>query len=394
METRDRNKLTHITGTFLIQAEGAFLNGAGLDTIGEYKNAVIPKTFSDGRGKRVPYVSSQAWRRWLRITFQQENLDEPAAELRALAFNAQGNPSKIGTDMDPIRFAEDDIFGYMRAEQGQGRAAKIPDANEEDIDAELDGEAALEVTPPKGKGKQKGEKTRAVMRPSPFSSSILKSLRNNFWQGDDEGFVHLKEGSPLPYKTLFYNTQLQGIFGLNYARLGVFRNEGDRIELDAALVSKYLAEGVLKRDGEREIYEIVDSKRRERATMILRALAVLRGGAKQAQFGTEVSPKAIIVAGLNCGNLIFNDLFREHDEQPIINLKALKETIDDYRERIVTPVFIGVRDGYLHPENEHELREWVKNGAKLDEGATGFDVRLSTPIKAIEALTEQLKEVG
>jgi CRISPR-associated protein Cst2 len=392
MAANEESKLTHITGTFLIQAEGAFLNGAGLDT-GEDKNAVIPKTFADGRN-RVPYVSSQAWRRWLRLTFQQENPQEPAAELRALSFNARGNPDKIGTDMDPIKFAEDDIFGYMRAEKGQGRVAKDVEASEEDTDAESDAEALSESAPAKSKGKQKAEKTKAVMRPSPFSSSILKSLRNNGWQGEDEGFVHLKEGSPLPYKTKFYNTQLQGVFGLSYARLGVFRNEGDRIELEASLVAKYSAENAIKRNDGREIYEVVDSKRRERATMILRALAVLRGGAKQAQFGTDVSPKAIIVAGLNCGNLIFNDLFEERDGQPAIKINALKQTLDDYRSRIVTPVFIGVRDGYLHPDSEREVRSWIEGGAKLAGDTQGFDVRLSSPIKAIDALTEQLKEVG
>src|SRR6266852_5498309 len=104
MDSNDHNRLMHITGTFLIQAEGAFLNGAGLEA-GEDKNTVIPKTFADGRN-RVPYVSSQAWRRWLRNTFQDENSGEPHAELRALSFNVRGNPDKIGTDMDPIKFAE------------------------------------------------------------------------------------------------------------------------------------------------------------------------------------------------------------------------------------------------------------------------------------------------
>lgn len=378
----EQGNLSHITGTFLIQAEGAFLNGAGLDT-GEDRNAVIPKTYSDGRN-RVPYVSAQAWRRWLRLTFQDEYPNEPATELRALSFNAKGNPDKIGTDMNPVTFAEDDIFGYMRAEKGQGRTKEV-DADDEITDEETELEAA-EASPVKGK--KKTEKTKAVMRPSPFVSSILKSLRNNGWQGDDEGFVHLKHGSPLPYKTKFYNTQLQGVFGLNYARLGVFRNDGDRIELDETLVKQYTAEGKLQTNGNPNIYEVKDNKRRERATMILRALAVLRGGAKQAQFGTEVAPKAIIIAGLNCGNLIFNDLFEEQEGQPAIKINALKETIDDYQNRIVTPVFIGIREGYLHSNNEAQLRTWTNGGAQIGNG--NFDVRLSSPLKAVEALTEQL----
>lgn len=389
----EQNLISHITGTFLIQAEGAFLNGAGLDS-GEDRNAVIPKTYTDindkGQRTRVPYVSAQAWRRWLRLTFQEENPTEPATELRALSFNAKGNPDKIGTEMNPINFAEDDIFGYMRAEKGQGRV-KEQDAGEEG--AEENPEEAVDAPAEKSK-KAKTEKTKAVMRPSPFVSSILRSIRKDGWQGDDEGFVHLKEGNPLPYKTKFYNTQLQGVFGLNYSRLGVFRNDGDRIELDEALVKQYAADGTIRaQNGSTNIYEVSVNKRRERATMILRALAVLRGGAKQAQFGTEVAPKAIIIAGLNCGNLIFNDLFEEKNGEPVIKLKALKETLEDYRQRIITPIFIGVRDGYLHSQNEAELRGWVQAGAQLSDSSNA-DVRLSSPVKAIEALTTQLAEVS
>jgi len=374
--------LTHIAGTFLIQAEGAFLNGAGLDS-GEDRNATIPKTFLDidekGRRIRVPYVSAQAWRRWLRLTFQSENPNEPAAELKALSVNAKGNSDKIGTEMNPVDFAEDDIFGYMRAEKGQGKTKEVVDENADEL---LTDQENTSDSPKK----TKTEKAKAVMRPSPFVSSILKSLRKDMTVlNDDEGFVHLKEGSPLPYKTKFYNTQMQGVFGLNYERLGVFRNDGDRIELDANLAKQFISDGkVQTQEGKTNIYEIADNKRRERATMILKALAVLRGGAKQAQFGTDVSPKAIIAAGLNCGNLIFNDLFAETDGKPCIKIGALKQIIDDYQDRIVTPIFVGVREGYLHQQNYAELKQWIES----EENTA--NVRLSSPIKAVEALTEQL----
>ena len=374
--------LTHIAGTFLIQAEGAFLNGAGLDS-GEDRNATIPKTFLDidekGRRIRVPYVSAQAWRRWLRLTFQSENPNELAAELKALSVNAKGNSDKIGTEMNPVDFAEDDIFGYMRAEKGQGKSKEVVDEN---VDESSNDQENTDDAPKK----TKTEKAKAVMRPSPFVSSILKSLRKDMTVlNDDEGFVHLKEGSPLPYKTKFYNTQMQGVFGLNYERLGVFRNDGDRIELDANLAKQFMGDGKVQiQEGKTNIYEIANNKRRERATMILKALSVLRGGAKQAQFGTDVSPKAIIVAGLNCGNLIFNDLFAEMDGKPCIKIDALKQTIDDYQDRIVTPVFIGIREGYLHPQNYTDLKQWIESEENKD------NVRLLSPIKAVEALTEQL----
>ncbi len=365
-------KLAHVVGTFLIQAEGAFLNGAGLG-VGEDRTMTVPKTFTDFRD-RVPYVSAQAWKRWLRNTFQEENPNEPAAEIVQTGTSAKGTTAKIGTEMDPVKFPEDDIFGYMRAEKGQGRAAAEDSEATEDEDGSEETEAAA-----KGKGK---EKVAAVMRPAPFAASILASLRKSGWEGLDEGFVHLKEGTPLPYSTRFYNTQLQGFFGLSYERLGVFRNEGDRIELDRPLVEKYLKEGKIQKDPERDIYRMTDNPRKDRATKILKALAVLRGGAKQAAFATDVAPKVIILAGLSCGNPIFNDLFEDTKDGPKLKLDTLKEVIADYDDRLVTPVLIGVRTGYLHPDSERELREWAKK--------QGEKVVLTTPIQAVAKLTEAL----
>ena len=42
------NDFTHITGTFVINAPGSFLNGAGLEE-GENRNVSIVKTYRDGR---------------------------------------------------------------------------------------------------------------------------------------------------------------------------------------------------------------------------------------------------------------------------------------------------------------------------------------------------------
>lgn len=372
--TEAKKELTHIVGTFLIQAEGAFLNG-GEPPKGEFRNTTAPKTFVDFKDK-VPYVSSQAWKRWLRNTFQEENPDLPHAELKQIGTSAKGTTNKIGTEMDPIKFPEDDIFGYMRAQEGQGKTT------EEDEEQEIEAE-----TEQKEEKKKKREKTKSVMRPAPFVASILTSLRKNGWQGLDKAYVHLQEGTPQPYNTEFYNTQLQGIFGLNYSRLGVFRNEGDRIELDEKYAEKYLREGVIKITKETSAgkwYELKDNQRKNRATAILKSLAMMRGGAKQAQFATDVTPKAIILAGLNCGNLIFNDLFEDSKEGPILKLKTLEEVIKDYKNRIATKVFIGIRDGYLSKDNEQEVKSW--QAKKIDD----IEVIVKSPVNALNQMVENL----
>ncbi len=370
--TETNKELTYVVGTFLIQAEGAFLNGGGLAK-GEYGNTTIPKTFVDFKDK-VPYVSSQAWKRWLRNTFQEENPKLPHAAIKQIGTSAKGTTNKIGTEMDPVKYPEDNIFGYMRAQEGQGKAIEEGEGGDEQ-------ETGTETTDQK----KKKEKTKSVMRPAPFAASVLVSLRKTGWQGLDKAYVHLQEGTPQPYNTEFYNTQLQGVFGLNYARLGVFRNEGDRLELDEVFAKKYLEDGTIKKEKDTSAgkwYQMADNPRKERAQGILKALAILRGGAKQAQFATDVAPKAIVLAGLNCGNLIFNDLFEDTKEGPVLKLQTLEQVIRDYEDRIVTPVYIGIRDGYFSKSNEEEIKKCVKVSNTI--------VFVTSPINAVNQMTDKL----
>src|SRR5688500_11438259 len=99
------DNISHIAGTFLIDAAGSFLNGAGLGT-GEDRNYTVVKKFSDGisdngRPYYVPFISSQAWRRWLRDTLIEET-NWRASKIRALHNNKDGNTDKIGGEFNPI----------------------------------------------------------------------------------------------------------------------------------------------------------------------------------------------------------------------------------------------------------------------------------------------------
>ena len=361
------NRLTHVAGTFLIQADGSFLNGAGLGE-GEDRNVTVPKVLRD-QGKRVPYVSAQAWKRWLRETLIEET-GWPKSELKAIGETQKGSTSKISGELDPVSFPEDDLFGYMRAQKEQGKRKKAE---------ELEDESHEETT---------GGRTKAVMRASPFSASLLISLRKDGrqWQGRDEGFVHLKEGTPLPYTTEFYTTNLQGIFCLAHARVGVFSNVGDRIELDEPFAAKYIkSKAVVEKSG---IYEIANAEqaRRERSGALLKALSVLRGGAKQAAFGTDVAPKLLILAGLSCGNPIFNHLFEDTSETGLrMKVDAFRQVLEDFADRIVTPVAIGLRSGYL--ANEDYVRAL---GSKIKTSRGDVEVALTSPRDAAELIAGRL----
>jgi CRISPR-associated protein Cst2 len=362
----DSRELTHIAGTILIEAPASFLNGAGLEQ-GEDQNVSTPKFFRDGSSE-IPYVSAQAWRRWLRNTLIEET-GWPSSELRAVGYTKKGSVNQIASELNPIDFAEDDIFGYMMAKGSR------PKEKGEETEEEEEEETEEKV------------KVKSVMRASPFISSLLFSIRKIKSRPRDEGFVHLKEGTPLPYSTRFYRTHLQAIFSLNYARLGVFANVGDRIELDDQKVSSFLSSGkiVVHKDLQQhgKIYKMVEQSERKRRTReLLSSLAKLRGGAKQAQFGTDVSPKVMILAGLSCGNPIFNQLFKDSEEGPMLHIERIKEIVEDYSDRIVSPVFIGLRTGYL--QNENEIR--ALEGLKVKD--TSF--RLGTPIDVAREMGNKL----
>ncbi|PIP18036.1 MAG: hypothetical protein COX43_00970 [Parcubacteria group bacterium CG23_combo_of_CG06-09_8_20_14_all_35_9] len=390
-KVEDKKSITHIAGTFLIKADAAFLNGAGLKEGTEDRNTTIPKTYEDGSGGRVPYVSSQAWKRWLRNTLIEET-DWKASVIMATGKSEKDTTNKASGELDPVEFPEDDVFGYMQAMKGQGkrRLSTTEYEQEEPSEGTEIGDAKLSA---------KNDKVKSIMRASPFMASVLTSIRRKGWKGADEAYVHLKEGTSLPYTTEFYNTHLQGVFCLNYSRLGVFWNVGDRIELEEEKVKSYVSEGkivdashepeyapLLRGATNGKIYRVTDKvkpDRISRAIEVLNALAKMRGGAKQAQFGTDVSPKLIIMAGLNCGNPIFNDLFRENNDGNGIDVKldALKEVITDYEDRITSPVIIGIRSGYV--ANEPEVKALIKVGKT--------SVIVTTPIQAVEKFREYLR---
>ncbi|HEY7571543.1 MAG TPA: hypothetical protein VH796_09250 [Nitrososphaeraceae archaeon] len=470
----EREQLTHITGTFVIDAMPSFLNGAGVAKWREDKTLTMPKTFADGtvessmaeqsedeagveeggptrvRKGRTPFISSQSFRRMLRDTAIEESGEQPSL-MRAYKQDDDGHTSKAGTALDPVAYLEDDVFGYMYTSEGSGKPRVTASVSTEDVelsvgeiksnnrsktDADQDqdqdqdqeetnaqGEDAAPVVMAATSGTGRA-RVKTVSRFSPLSTSILVGLRKDGWRGVDDAFVHLTEGTPLPYSTEFTNTPFTGIFSLNYSRLCRFKNIGDRIELADGLVEKYLASNTIKPAGKEEyyslenkegnvlitkgrnkgqfrkgkvptsvkkdgiVYELTDNAaeiRKARASAIINSLAVLRGGAKQAAFETDVSPKVLIMAGLTCGNPIFNTLFQDYNtgntrgKTVSIDIKALKEIVADYRDRICTPVYVGIRTGFL--KNEDQIRQELTREENFI---------VTTPIDAARQLTKSL----
>lgn len=323
------NELRNIAGDILCDATATFLNGAGLAS-GEDQNTILPKLFKEtvnGRKEDVPYVSAQAWRRWLRNTSNEENNWTPS-ELHAIEFNAKGSTSKISTELNPIDYPEDDLFGYM-------------------------------------KSGSKGEES--IQRTSPFKTSILRGIRNMRALSTDDAFVFPKDGTPLPYSTRFYSTHLEGFFNLEYYRLGMYVNTPSRQELSKELIEKYtsnLSVDTIQKNITRYTLKDVEQIRKSRAAGLLKGLVYLRGGAKMAAFGADVSPKVIVFAGLSSANPCFNNLFVGKGEKPELNIALIEEIAQDYADKLATPIHIGIRSGYLG--NEEQVKALAEKGFVVD----------------------------
>ncbi len=361
------SKTTHITGMFVVHANEAFLNGATGGGRSENKNITYVKRY--WRNIPIPYVASQAWRRWLRNTIIEETGWKESI-IEAIEWSSKGNTSQVAGQLNPITYPEDDLFGYM--------LAKAKDNSK--LHKNLRRDRLPEVK---------------LIRTSPFKSSLLSGVPDLIKLNEDEGFVHLKNDHPLPYNTEFYSGELSAVFGLEVYRLGVFENiaanETAKIiakssfELDPFVYDEN-KDVLVKQDhpvydkGELIYFKNLKSHQDNLTSELLKSLVRLRGGAKLSQFGTDVSPKVIIFCGLKTGNLLFDDILYAISGKPAINLQALKEIITDYADSITTDIYLGIRTGYL--ANEDEIKEISKVG--------NTSIVHGTPISVVDDFIKQI----
>jgi len=381
---KENKKTEYISGTFLLKADAAFINGAGLQT-GEDQNISVPKTMWKN-GLKIPYVSSQAWKHmWRQTLIEETKWDQ--SNLRAIGWNAKGNTNKIAGMLDPINYREDDIFGYMYALSGKkDKKSKEGGLPKEPTDEQ---KAVFEDLP-----------DIPIIRASTILASLLYSIQPTNTVSTDNAFIHLKDETPLPYSTKFYNTDLNAIFGIDYSRIGIYDNL-DNIEVNPAKIKDALAnksiEVIEPKDGNIKTTKVggievprgkygkvnLEVYKQEIVYELLNALSRLRGGAKATQFGVDIAPKAMIIAGLASKNPFLNNLFTTDERgNPELHIDLLKELIKDYSTRITTKVYIGIRKGYL--KNEGDILKL--NSTIIDE----IELIITTPNQIAEKIKTEL----
>lgn len=341
-------------GFYLVDVDVVALNNAGKSVLSNFDNGVATKTISKN-GRTYVYVSGQAVRYWWRNTLQK-NLKwslSPIIREDKVAY----------TNANPLEYADDDVFGYMRA------------ATEE---IEKDG--------------KKKKQNITVTRVSPLQNSVLVSA-SSVRPVENWSSMARQEGDSVPYGKQEYSAIMKGMFCLDLNMVGTFsdynktgyKNLSETLRKEALDI--YKAEEIDDAfvDG-KKLVRMPYETRVKRATDTIAALKTIAGGAMQTSNMGDVTPKFIILATANTGNHPFSHVVTsagDREEFVAFNDVALREVLTEYKDTFRGKVFIGRRAGFFDDYDEN-LNAIQKEYADLVEYG---------PVNAmIDAYCEQLKE--
>ena len=334
----------HVIGLVLIDAPFSALNNARTEPSQSTENIVVVKALR--KGQRVyPYVSAQAWRNWWRITLEKEFkwTLSPITRDKKIAF----------TEADPAEYADDDIFGYMRAQSVE--------VHEE--------------------GKKAKKENITVTRLSPLKCSPLISIEPQR-PTNDWGVMARQEGDPVPYEHQFYSTVLKGIFSLDLQSVGRFWNVN---KTGYKNISEQYVEKIREKGGKQSYCKtnwiLPKDIRLKRSEDAVRALSVISGGANLTSHLTDVTPKLIILAVNEGGNHPLMNLIVENEGKGEFSISAFEQVLADYGDRLVDTVYIGRREGFMD-ELDPSLEKLAGQRDKIFYGS---------PNDAINKLTDSLR---
>ena len=314
--------MSTIQGFLLMDVDVAALNNAGGDASTGLENAVVTKKIRKNN-KEYPYISGQAWRYWWRETLKHNYQwsMSPITREKKIAF----------TEADPIKFPDDDLFGYMRA-------------------------GKIQVTDEKT-GKTKHENI-TLTRISPLKNSALLAVSYNPIVQNWSSMTR-QEGDAVPYGKDEYCAIMKGMFSIDLDQCGTFSmlNRTGFININEQTKNDSLKKGECitlpdpyntDKDGNPlELLRINSEKRTKRVKDVISSLKELAGGAKRTTNYADVTPKLIVLAKFKSGNHPFSHLAKEELGKAIFSVKAFSEVLSDYADQFEGKVFLGKRAGFM-----------------------------------------------
>ncbi|MFY1652762.1 type I-B CRISPR-associated protein Cas7/Cst2/DevR [Solwaraspora sp. WMMB762] len=307
--------MTYLVGKVALGVvAGAPNNGQGEDNVAKAKAMRV--------GRDVfPYVSAQAFRRWLRDSL-------PADEPRSPVIRSgSGKKQQAYTSGRPDRYLDDDLFGYMVAVK---KEAGVPSGTCQ-RDTVLATGTLVAVAPRQ-----------------PVSD--FGTMSRGFAAGEN----------PVLHGHEFYSAELAGDLLLDVARVGVFETDGSglKVALTAAGAKEAEAGGAERTEfRDAQALRLPLDERRRRVALVLRTLAAVRGGAKQSLHYGDRAPALVLLAPVKGGVNPFTRVLASQDRQTVFQVGVFREELDAWADELDGPVLIGWAPGFLGEQRERVRRE-------------------------------------
>lgn len=316
---------------------GAPNNGEGDDNTGRIKKLRV------GR-EEYPYVSAQAFRRWVRDSLPLEESRSAVTRI------GKGTKQQAYTAGRPDRHLDDDLFGYMVAVKKENYQR----------DTVLATGTLVSVVP---------------QRPT----MDFGTMSRDFPVGEH----------PVIHSHELYSATLAGDLLLDLPRAGVFETDGNGLRV---AISQTVAEEAQAAGAEATTLRgtaavrLPLAERRRRIATLLQTLAAVRGGAKQALHYGDRTPSLVLLAPLKGGVNPFTRVLGARDGKPVFLPDVLREELHAWSDELEDgPVLLGWAPGFLG-----EQREQVRGELKdlIDEGR----LLLEHPRVLLNQLAEQIQQ--
>lgn len=309
--------MTYLVGKIALDiTAGAPNNGRGDDNSGVVKQLRV--------GREVfPYVSAQAFRRWVRDSL-------PTTEHRSpVVRSGSGKKQQAYTAGRPDLYADDDLFGYMVAVKGENFQR----------DTVLATGTLVAVAP--------GRPDRD-----------FGTMSRGFEAGEN----------PVIHEHEHYTRDLAGDILLDLPRVGTFEQKGGGLRV--ALRSDAAAEALNAGASEVEFRDVASLRmpfpeRRRRVAVLLRTLAEVRGGAQRAMHYGDRTPAFVLLAPVKGGNNPFTRVFTVENQRTRFDVRTFTMELDAWADELDGPVLLGWAPGFLGDQRdaaEHALAKQIADG--------------------------------
>ncbi|SKA23119.1 CRISPR-associated autoregulator, Cst2 family [Marinactinospora thermotolerans DSM 45154] len=339
--------MSYLAGKIVLAVEaGAPNNAKGESTTTPVKSARI-------RGRIHPYVSAQAFRRWVRDTMTAAGSVPSTVERVG---KTQGKAQKATTAADPVRYTDDDLFGYMRAT-----------------------------------AKSKEEAT--TLRDSPFMVGTFMSVEP-VRVTEDFGVMSRGIDEPVLHSHQFYTADLAAPFLLDLPRVGTFTLPGDNggkanylKEEDALKAAAAIGAGatMIPFRGHQALRLPLEI-RRDRVAVLLEAIAELAGGAKKALHYGDRTPALVALVSMAGGVNPLGFVVTGEEDGGGLSVRGdvLAQELAAWEGQWEAPVRLGWRPGF----RDRVRKEFENQAAPLIDEKK---VRMEHPRSLLQGLAEEIR---